>query len=221
MPLPGWNQPVLWQRRHAVRHTVSPYLQQPARHGATAAPLWTWFARIALWAGIGMLVGVFAIATDPTRVAVVAILTALAAPVWRQLSWAFRTVIVLGAVWLSVSELGTGPGLGLDVLLVAWWWLPAQIGGGAGTPAPEPEEEKDDLASVVTRLGSPRPYELPLSAEVPPSLRRFAQERRLPEEEVTMLASIRFAGEPPRTVARWHHIHNAIRTSRWLDKEGF
>lgn len=52
-----------------------------------------------------------------------------------------------------------------------------------------------------------------------PSLRRFAEERRLPEEEVAMLASIRFAGEPPRTPARWHHIYNAIRLSRWLDKE--
>jgi hypothetical protein len=69
-------------------------------------------------------------------------------------------------------------------------------------------------------MGASRPYELPFPGQVPASLRRFAEERRLPQEEVTMLASIRFPGEPPRTAARWHHIYNAIRTSRWLDKEG-
>jgi hypothetical protein len=218
MPLPGWDHPMLPRRRQAMRDTASSYAPSPDGRGATATPVWTWFTRVALWTGIGLLIVVFAIATDPTRVAVVAILTAIAAPAWRELSWAFRTVIVLGLVWLSVAELGTGPGLGLDALLLAWWWLPAQVGRGARAPAPEPEEE-GDLASMVTPVGSLRPYELPFSNQVPPSLRRFAEERRLPEDEVTMLASIRFPGEPPRTAARWHHIYNAIRTSRWLDKE--
>jgi hypothetical protein len=219
MPLPGWDHPILQRRRQAMRDAVTSYLPLPARRTATATPLWTWFTRFALWAGIGMLVAVFAIATDPTKVAVVAILTAIAAPAWRQLSWAFRTIIVLGLVWLSVAEFGTGLGLGLDVLLIAWWWLPAQISGGVTGPVPEPEQE-EDLASLVTPVGVPRPYELPFSGSVPASLRRFAEERHLSEEEVTMLASIRFPGEPPRTPARWHHIYNAIRLSRWLDKEG-
>src|SRR6266536_499653 len=203
MPLPGWDHPILQRRRQAMRDTVTSYLPLPSRRTAPATRVWTWFTRIALWVGIGMLVAVFAITTDPTKVAVVAILTAIAAPAWRELSWAFRAVIVLG----------------LDLLLLAWWWLPAQLSGGVREPAPEPEAEQD-LASMVTPVGGLRRYELPFSGHVPPSLRRFAEERRLPEEEVTMLASIRFPGEPPQTAARWHHIYNAIRTSRWLDKEG-
>src|SRR6266705_5284180 len=139
MPLPGWDHPILQRPRDAVREAVTSYLPLPARRAATTrTPVWTWFTRVALWVGIGMLVAVFAVATDPTKVAVVAILTAIAAPAWRELSWAFRTVIVLGLMWLSVAELGTAPGLGLDVLLIAWWWQPA--------PARQLEE---DLASLV------------------------------------------------------------------------
>jgi hypothetical protein len=209
MPLPG--------RDH--RESATSYLPLPARRPPTTTRASTWFARIALWAGIGVLVVVFAIATDPTKVAIAAIPTAIAAAAWRELSWTLRTVIVLGLVWLSVAELGARAGLGLDALLLAWWWLPAQLGGGVREPRPEPEAE-EDLASMVTPLGGPRPYELPYSEQISPSLRRFAEERRLPEEEVAMLASIRFPGEPPRTTARWHHIYNALRTSRWLDGEG-
>jgi hypothetical protein len=217
MPLPGWDHPILQRRREAMRDAVASRLPLPARRAKTATPAWARVTRVALWLGIGLLVAMFGIATDPAKVAVVAILTAIAAPAWREFSWAFRTIIVLGLLWLSVTELGTGLGLGLDVLLVAWWWLPTQLGARAPEPAPEPEE---DLASLVTPVGAMRPYELPFSEHVSPSLRRFAEERRLSEEEVTMLASIRFPGEPPRTAARWHHIYNAIRLSRWLDKEG-
>src|SRR6266542_3011480 len=113
MPLPGWDHPILQRRRDAMREAVTSYLPLPARRAATrSTPVWTWFTRVALWVGIGMLVAVFAIATDPTKVAVVAILTAIAAPAWRELSWAFRTVIVLGLMWLSVADLGTAPVLG-------------------------------------------------------------------------------------------------------------
>lgn len=218
MPLPGWDHPILQRRRQAVRDAVTSYVPLPARR-ATATAARTRFTRVVLWLAIAVLIALFAFATDPTKVAVVAILTAIAAPAWRQLSWAFRIIVALGLVWLSVAELGTGLGLGLDALLIAWWWLPTQLGASAAEPAPEAEEETD-LASLVTPAGGVRPYELTFSGSVPASLRRFAEERRLPEEEVTMLASIRFPGEPPRTPARWHHIYNAIRLSRWLDKEG-
>ena len=81
MPLPGWDHPILQRRRDAMREAVTSYLPLPARRAATrSTPVWTWFTRVALWVGIGMLVAVFAIATDPTKVAVVAILTAIAAP---------------------------------------------------------------------------------------------------------------------------------------------
>lgn len=53
--------------------------------------------------------------------------------------------------------------------------------------------------------------------EVDPILRAFAKRRKLPEEEVRMLASIQWRGNPPRTIERWQFIYNAIRTSRDLD----
>jgi hypothetical protein len=218
MPLPGWDHPILQRRRQAVRDAVTSSVPLPARR-ATSTAVGTWFTRVVLWLAIGVLIALFAFVTDPTKVAVVAILTAIAAPAWRQLSWAFRIIVALGLAWLSVAELGTGLGLGLVGLLIAWWWLPTQLGGSAAEPAAEAEEETD-LASLVAPVGGLRPYDLALSGSLPASLRRFAEERRLPEEEVTMLASIRFPGEPPRTPARWHHIYNAIRLSRWLDKEG-
>jgi hypothetical protein len=214
MPLPGWDHLMLQRRRDAVRDAVSSRLPLPAR--AQRSPAGTWITRAALWLGIGMLVAALAVATDPSKVAVVAVLSAIAAPAWRQLSWAFRTIIVLGLLWLSVAQLGTGLGVALAALLLAWWWLPLQVTGVA--PA-APAEDEEDLSSLAAPIGTLRPYDPPFVGQVPPSLRRFAEERRLPEDEVAMLASIRFAGEPPRTPARWHHIYNAIRLSRWLDKE--
>jgi hypothetical protein len=119
-----------------------------------------------------------------------------------------------------VAELGSGLGLGLCALLVAWWWLPTQVGADGADVAPAEEEaEVEDLASLALPVTGLTGYDLPFSGHLPASLRRFAEERRLPEEEVTMLASIRFPGEPPRTAARWQHIYNAIRLSRWLDQD--
>jgi hypothetical protein len=214
MPLPGWDHPMFQRRRDAVRDAVGPRLPLPAH--AQRSQAGTWIIRAVLWLGIGMLVAALAVATDPGKVAVVAVLSAIAVPAWRQLSWAFRTSIVLGLLWLSVAQLGTGLGVVLDALLLAWWWLPFQVTGGV--PAARAEEE-EDLSSLAGPIGTLPSYDLPFAGQVPPSLRRFAEERRLHEDEVAMLASIRFAGEPPRTSARWHHIYNAIRLSRWLDKE--
>jgi hypothetical protein len=207
---------MLQRRRDAVRDAVGSRLPLPARVPRSLAR--TWFSRAALWLGMGILVAVFAVATDPTKVAMVATLSAIAAAAWSQLSWAFRTVVVAGLLWLSVAQFGTAPGLALGALLLAWWWLPMQVAGD--WPARAEDDEADEgLSSLVTPAGAMGPYELPGSAQVPPSLRKFAEERRLPQDELTMLASIRFAGEPPRTTARWHHIYTAIRMSRWLDKE--
>jgi len=51
-----------------------------------------------------------------------------------------------------------------------------------------------------------------------PSLLDFAKERKLAKSDVTMLASIRFRGEPPRTARRWAMIYDTIVTSRSLDE---
>lgn len=54
---------------------------------------------------------------------------------------------------------------------------------------------------------------------LPPGLAEFASERRLPEGDVEMLASIKFRGDPPRTSRRWAMIYDTIRTSAGLDDE--
>ncbi len=60
----------------------------------------------------------------------------------------------------------------------------------------------------------------PASTALPAGLAEFARQEGLPEADVTMLASIRFRGDPPRTGRRWRHIYDAIRMSRTLDEEG-
>lgn len=45
---------------------------------------------------------------------------------------------------------------------------------------------------------------------IPSSLREFAQQHRLPQADIDMLAGIKFRGEAPRTPERWQFIYNAI-----------
>lgn len=54
--------------------------------------------------------------------------------------------------------------------------------------------------------------------DAPVSLLEFAQENKLPEADVQMLASIRFRGDQPKTKERWAHIYSAIRQTEWMDK---
>ena len=58
----------------------------------------------------------------------------------------------------------------------------------------------------------------PAHADVPQTLREFAEDEGLPEADVLMLASIEFRGEAPRTKERWRYIYTAIETSRGLDR---
>ena len=55
-------------------------------------------------------------------------------------------------------------------------------------------------------------------ADIPDSLREFAEEAGLPQRDIAMLASIEFRGERPKTRERWSYIYNAIRTSADLDR---
>ncbi len=55
-------------------------------------------------------------------------------------------------------------------------------------------------------------------ADIPRSLREFANEKELPEKDVLMLAGIEFRGVRPQSRERWAHIYNAIRTSQALDE---
>lgn len=63
-----------------------------------------------------------------------------------------------------------------------------------------------------------KPVLVDQTAERPPELLEFAQEYRLPEADIRMLASIQFRGEPPRTVARWRFIYEAIKNSEGIDR---
>jgi transcriptional regulator with XRE-family HTH domain len=56
-------------------------------------------------------------------------------------------------------------------------------------------------------------------AGLPPGLEDFAKEHGLPKADVDMLATIRFRGEPPRTMKRWQVIYDAIRSSQLFDEE--
>jgi transcriptional regulator with XRE-family HTH domain len=55
-------------------------------------------------------------------------------------------------------------------------------------------------------------------AEIPPSLRLFADEASLSSAEVRTLASIRWRkGEQPRTAERWRYIYDSLRLSRSME----
>lgn len=57
-------------------------------------------------------------------------------------------------------------------------------------------------------------------ADIPSSLRAFADEADLTSAEVSTLASIRWRrGEEPRTPERWRYIFDSLRLSRSMDAE--
>lgn len=57
-------------------------------------------------------------------------------------------------------------------------------------------------------------------AEVPSSLRAFADEADLTSAEVRTLASIRWRkGDEPRTSDRWRYIYDSLRLSRSMDPD--
>lgn len=61
---------------------------------------------------------------------------------------------------------------------------------------------------------------LPTAApDHPQSLVEFAEEAKLPEADVKMLASIQFRGDQPRTKERWALIYSTIRQTEWMDRE--
>lgn len=47
--------------------------------------------------------------------------------------------------------------------------------------------------------------------EIPEGLRQFADEVRLPDAEIRMLAGIRYRGKPPKTADDWRYIYESIR----------
>lgn len=56
------------------------------------------------------------------------------------------------------------------------------------------------------------------ASDVPEGLRQVANERRLPEPEIQMLAGLRVGGRPPVTPERWRFIYDALVASETLDR---
>ena len=53
----------------------------------------------------------------------------------------------------------------------------------------------------------------PATNSVSSALREFAEEAKLPEEDVRMLAQVRFRGEQPSTKDDWRYLYESIKRS--------
>jgi len=72
--------------------------------------------------------------------------------------------------------------------------------------------------TVADLLGAPATRFVADAADVPPSLRVFADEERLSPRDFEQLASIRWRrGEVPTSSARWRFILQSLRASRQFD----
>ena len=73
----------------------------------------------------------------------------------------------------------------------------------------------DRLATALgTTIADLLDREIPAAAvTIPPSLQEFAESRRLPDEDIHMLAQIRFRGEQPSTADDWWLLYEAIKRS--------
>lgn len=72
--------------------------------------------------------------------------------------------------------------------------------------------------TVADLLGAPATRFVADEADVPPSLRVFADQESLSPSEFEQLASIRWRrGETPSTPERWQFILNSLRASRQFD----
>lgn len=113
---------------------------------------------------------------------------------------------------LSISELGRLTGISKGYL--------SQLESGRKT---HPSLEK--LAAIADVLEVPlsdllqAPDEPADSRRAQAALRELAVDRSLDPSDIDMLTSIRFAGPPPRTRARWEYIWTAIHTSELLDNQ--
>jgi transcriptional regulator with XRE-family HTH domain len=76
--------------------------------------------------------------------------------------------------------------------------------------------------TIADLVGGPKlTYSAASDEDVPASLKAFANEVDLSEDEVQTLASIRFrGGERPRTSERWRFIYDSLSLSKGLDRDG-
>lgn len=55
------------------------------------------------------------------------------------------------------------------------------------------------------------------SQEIDETLQLYADQEGLSQQEVQQLASIRWRGDPPKTIRRWRFVHESLMASRGLD----
>ena len=73
--------------------------------------------------------------------------------------------------------------------------------------------------TVADLVGGPVIRYVGDDADVPPSLRAFADEANLTSADVTMLASIRWRdADRPTTAERWRYVHQSLVMSRDLER---
>jgi len=81
-----------------------------------------------------------------------------------------------------------------------------------------PRPSADVLYRIATALGTTIADLLerevrPAPRAVHPMLRAFADDEELPDEDVQMLAQIRFRGDQPETKEDWRYLYESIRRS--------
>jgi XRE family transcriptional regulator of biofilm formation len=81
-----------------------------------------------------------------------------------------------------------------------------------------PRPSADVLFRIATALGTSAADLLGqevrrASRRIPPSLREFLKDRDLPEEDVAMLAGIKFRGAQPASAEDWAFLYESIRRS--------
>lgn len=114
---------------------------------------------------------------------------------------------------LSLSQLAEQSGLSKAYLV--------RLENQGGNPSLETLAAIADALelTVADLLDRPRIVLEEVDPDVPPSLRRFADEAGLTSGELRQLASIKWRQEErPKTVDRWRFIHQSLRASRSIDE---
>lgn len=67
--------------------------------------------------------------------------------------------------------------------------------------------------SVADLLGREASDERTARPEIPTTLKEFAEDEKLPDEDIRMLASVSFRGDQPKTKDDWRFLYQSIKRS--------
>lgn len=93
-----------------------------------------------------------------------------------------------------------------------------ESGGAESGNARPPRPSAEILYRIATELGTTIADLLekeiqPAPTAIPPGLQEFAAKSNIPEEDVKMLAQIRFRGNQPSSVEDWQFLYESIKRS--------